>query len=263
MIASLLASVLAVSAIQDTVTLIPGAAVRFGTPSSQFGAAQGFQASPAGADERRSERTGTMRFFGIDAAATLRFFDRRLVEAEFVIESASPRQITYIEDDLRRRGYRRQCTVREPARDRCTWMGDAHVEMAREGARISAIVRPRTRKAPPAPAAGTPAPPSAGATHVHPDTLDLAGGAMTEHVERAVHAPYPEAARAAGVMGVVRMLALVDTSGAVTEIRIRHSIPELDESAVDALRQWRFRPFQLDGRPVARWVIVPMRFTLH
>lgn len=260
MTALLLAAVLAVPAIQDTVTALPGTGLRFGAESARFGVAQGFQPSARPAQGGRSERVGTMRFFGIDADATLSFLERRLVQADFVIESASPRQISYIEDDLRRRGYRRACAVRDRERSQCTWTGAAHVEITREGARLSATLRPLT---PEAPAAGPPPGPPAAAIPVHPDTLWTQEDAGRQFVESMVAPSFPEAAREASVMGVVRMAALVDTNGAVAEIRMMHGIPELDDAARAALRQWRFRPSTYDGRAAMRWVVVPMRFTLH
>lgn len=270
-IVSLLAAALAVSAIQDTTSALPGTPLRFGMETSRLGAAQGFQPAPGGQAPDRQQRVGAMRFFGIDATATLSFLDRRLVEAEFVIENASPRQIAYIDDDLRRRGYRRGCAILERERSRCTWTGATRVELAREGARITATIRPLTREERRAPAADAPAIAAAGARDsvagmpMHPDTLSLPPGWTEEDflIERAPAPEYPAAAREAGVQGVVRLLARVDTSGAVTEVRIVRGIPELDSAAVATARGMRFRPFVHEGRRVGGWVRLPIRYTIH
>jgi TonB family protein len=274
-IAFMLASLLAVPAMQDTTSALPGTPLRFGMESGRFGAAQGFQPTPRPQPPDRQERAGAMRFFGIDATATLSFLDRRLVQGDFVIENASPQQIGYIDDDLVRRGYRRQCTVRERERSQCTWTGGTRVEMSREGRRITATVRPLTREERGGAVAGGAvaggaidgaADSAVAAPDTMPmdaDTLAWGPGAMSAYVETGTAPRYPDQAREAGVMGVVRMLALVDTTGAVIDVRITRSIPELDAAAIEALRQWRFRPFVRDGRRVGRWVHVPMVFTLH
>jgi len=256
-----------VSANQDTTSALPGTALRFGMESSRFGAAQGFQPTSRQLPADRLERSGPMRFFGIDAEATLSFLERRLVQADFVIAKASPRQIAYIDDDLARRGYHRGCIVLERDRSQCTWLGPTRIELSRSGARITAVIRPRTREAPPAPL-GEPAAGVADTSPVmpmHPDTLVMPPGwePVDFLVGPAPTAGYPRAARDAGVQGVVRMLARVDTSGTVVDVKILRSIPELDSAAVATLRGMRFRPFMYEGRRVGGWVRVPVTFTLH
>lgn len=51
--------------------------------------------------------------------------------------------------------------------------------------------------------------------------------------------------------------------GTVSDTRITGSIPELDAAAAQAVRQWRFKPAQSKGQPVAVWVAVPIKFSLH
>ena len=74
---------------------------------------------------------------------------------------------------------------------------------------------------------------------------------------------YPPAARASGVEGQVLVQALVGSDGLVKDTRIVKSIPELDDAAVAAVRQWRFKPARSKGQPVAVWVAVPVKFSLH
>lgn len=74
---------------------------------------------------------------------------------------------------------------------------------------------------------------------------------------------YPEAARRAGVSGTVMIQALVGRDGEVKDMRVTNSIPALDSSAVACVRQWRFKPALFKGQPVAVWVAVPVKYTLH
>lgn len=71
---------------------------------------------------------------------------------------------------------------------------------------------------------------------------------------------YPEAARRAGIRGVVSVNAHVQTDGSVGEVRVIRSIPELDRAAIDCAKKWRFKPALSAGRPVAVWVGIPIRF---
>ena len=71
---------------------------------------------------------------------------------------------------------------------------------------------------------------------------------------------YPEAARRAGVEGTVIVQALVGVDGRVRNTTVIKSIPGLDDAALEAVRQWVFKPASTGGKPVAVWVAVPVRF---
>jgi len=74
---------------------------------------------------------------------------------------------------------------------------------------------------------------------------------------------YPDIAREAGVDGTVLVQALVGKDGRVKDTRVVKSIPMLDAAASAAVKQWVFKPALSNNKPVAVWVAVPVRFTLH
>jgi protein TonB len=74
---------------------------------------------------------------------------------------------------------------------------------------------------------------------------------------------YPPAAMAAKVGGVVRIEALIDPSGKISHTRVTESVPELDQAAVDAVRQWEFTPTLLNGVPQPVFVTMTVNFTLR
>lgn len=74
---------------------------------------------------------------------------------------------------------------------------------------------------------------------------------------------YPDDARRRGVDGTVMVQALVGTDGRVKDTKIVKSIPELDAAAIAAVRQWIFKPALSKGAPVAVWVAVPVKFSIH
>jgi len=61
---------------------------------------------------------------------------------------------------------------------------------------------------------------------------------------------YPESARKAGVEGEVIIEARTDEAGKVVDARIVQSIPpDLDQAAVDAVRQWIYEPLLIGNKP--------------
>lgn len=74
---------------------------------------------------------------------------------------------------------------------------------------------------------------------------------------------YPDIAREAGVDGQVMTQALVGKDGRVKDVRVVKSIPMLDAAAVAAVKQWVFKPALSNNKPVAVWVAVPVKFSLH
>jgi TonB family protein len=73
---------------------------------------------------------------------------------------------------------------------------------------------------------------------------------------------YPAMARLAHQEGIVIIEATIDEQGNVTETHILRSIPLLDESAVAAVRQWKFSPTLLNGVPVSIVMTVTVNFKL-
>jgi TonB family protein len=75
---------------------------------------------------------------------------------------------------------------------------------------------------------------------------------------------YSDEARRLGVEGIVTAQAHVDESGNVTGVRVVKGLGlGLDQNALVALRQWRFRPGTRDGSPIAMDVEVEVEFTMR
>jgi TonB family protein len=72
---------------------------------------------------------------------------------------------------------------------------------------------------------------------------------------------YSEDARRAKYQGTAMLEVEVNTEGRVEHIRVRHSLGlGLDEKAMDAVRQWRFKPALKQGQPVAVQAQVSVSF---
>lgn len=74
---------------------------------------------------------------------------------------------------------------------------------------------------------------------------------------------YPDLARAAGVEGMVIVECRVDTEGNIVDARVLRGHPLLDAAALEAIRQWRYRPTLLNGQRVSVLMTVTVRFQLR
>lgn len=73
---------------------------------------------------------------------------------------------------------------------------------------------------------------------------------------------YPEAARSAKVQGVVIIEATIGANGKVADAKILRSVPQLDDAALAAVKQWEFSPTLLNGKPVPVVMTVTVNFKL-
>jgi periplasmic protein TonB len=75
---------------------------------------------------------------------------------------------------------------------------------------------------------------------------------------------YPEIAKRAGVEGKVHVLAFVDETGNVTKVEILKGLGAgLDEVAMNAVKQTKFKPGKQRGKPVKVQVSIPIVFRLQ
>jgi protein TonB len=81
---------------------------------------------------------------------------------------------------------------------------------------------------------------------------------------REVKPNYTEGAMRRKVQGSVTVAAVVKTDGTAGDVVVTQSLdPELDEQAVIAARQWKFKPGTKDGHAVNVQVDIELTFTLR
>jgi len=74
---------------------------------------------------------------------------------------------------------------------------------------------------------------------------------------------YPDSAKKKGLEGTVYVQVFVDTAGMPTKAKVvKSDNPLFDRPSLDAIRNWRFTPAQVGGKPVGVWVTVPFRYKL-
>lgn len=75
---------------------------------------------------------------------------------------------------------------------------------------------------------------------------------------------YTEIARRARIEGVVIVQAIVNKEGIVENVKVLKGLPMgLDQSAVDAVKRWRFEPATLHGKPVDVYYTLTVNFQLN
>jgi protein TonB len=74
---------------------------------------------------------------------------------------------------------------------------------------------------------------------------------------------YPELAQRVRLEGLVILEAVIDVSGNVTSTRVLRGHPLLDQAAVDAVQQWKFKPATLNGEVIPVVMTVTVHFKLQ
>jgi len=72
---------------------------------------------------------------------------------------------------------------------------------------------------------------------------------------------YPAAARHLRLAGEVVLEATVMEDGTVGAIKVIKGSPPLAQSAVDAVKNWRYQPYELNGKPVKNETKITVDFT--
>jgi TonB family protein len=86
----------------------------------------------------------------------------------------------------------------------------------------------------------------------------VSGGSL----ERKVQPIYPAQARSTRLQGPVVLQVVIDEVGEVRNLRTVSGDSVLARAAIDAVRQWRFQPYRLNGQPVKMPTQITVNFTL-
>jgi len=89
-----------------------------------------------------------------------------------------------------------------------------------------------------------------------PVSLGVSGGKLLHRVSPA----YPIEARVLRQGGTVVLAATVMEDGRVGSVRVIDGPPLFAQSAVEAVKQWRYKPFELDGKPVKNEIGITLHF---
>jgi protein TonB len=81
-------------------------------------------------------------------------------------------------------------------------------------------------------------------------TVRISQGVSQGLLIKRVQPKYPPAALAVRAQGAVQIEATINKEGNVTNLKVLSGDPVLARAALEAVRQWRYKPYYLDGDPV-------------
>jgi len=93
--------------------------------------------------------------------------------------------------------------------------------------------------------------------------LAVGGDVTPAKMISSVQPVYSSLARMQHVSGDVKIDALIDANGRVTSMKVISGPTLLHQAATDALRQWKYKPATLDGKPVPMHLTVTLQFRLQ
>ncbi len=85
---------------------------------------------------------------------------------------------------------------------------------------------------------------------------------MEANLVHRVQPAYPPLARAARIQGAVVLQAIISKNGTIQNLQVLNGHPMLVRAAIDAVQQWRYRPYFLNGEPVEVETQITVNFIL-
>lgn len=90
----------------------------------------------------------------------------------------------------------------------------------------------------------------------------VTAGVMQMNILFKVPPVYPEDAKKARISGKVLLTAVIGKDGSVEKLRVVSGPASLQQSALDAVKDWRYKPFLLNGDPVEVETTITVVYTL-
>jgi periplasmic protein TonB len=96
-----------------------------------------------------------------------------------------------------------------------------------------------------------------------PQKIRVSSGVAAGNLVQKVQPQYPAIAKTARIQGTVVLEATISKSGAIEGLKAVSGPPMLYQAAIDAVRQWRYKPYMLNGEPVEVGTTINVVFTLN
>jgi protein TonB len=95
-----------------------------------------------------------------------------------------------------------------------------------------------------------------------PHALQVSEGVIQGLLIKKVAPAYPPVALQLRKQGDVHLLATVSKTGSITQMKVLSGESMLAKAAMDAVRQWKYRPFLLNAEPVEVQTQITIKFKL-
>jgi len=86
---------------------------------------------------------------------------------------------------------------------------------------------------------------------------------MDGYLMRCIQPDYPPLAKQARIQGPVEMAAVIGKQGTIENLQVLKGHPMLIPSALNAVKQWRYRPYNLNGEPIEVDTRITVTFVLE
>ncbi len=95
-----------------------------------------------------------------------------------------------------------------------------------------------------------------------PKKVAISSGVAAGNLISKPEPTYPAIAKAARIQGTVVLSATISKTGTIEHLTVVSGPQMLAQSAIDAVKQWRYKPYLLNGEPVEVQTAVNVTFTL-
>jgi periplasmic protein TonB len=95
-----------------------------------------------------------------------------------------------------------------------------------------------------------------------PQRVRVSSGVSSGMLIRKVQPNYPQLAKQARIQGTVLLQAEISKDGTIQNLQLISGHPMLAPAAIEAVKQWRYKPYLLNGEPVAVETTVQVNFSL-
>ena len=95
-----------------------------------------------------------------------------------------------------------------------------------------------------------------------PQRVRVSQGVSQGLLIKKIQPPYPPLARQARIQGQVVLQAEISKDGSIQNLRLISGHPMLAPSAIEAVKQWRYKPYYLNGEPVEVETQITVIFSL-
>jgi protein TonB len=92
------------------------------------------------------------------------------------------------------------------------------------------------------------------------EPVTLTESTVRDLLMQPVEPEYPAGAKAGGQRGSVVLQVIIGRDGAVRDAKFLQGSLVFARSAIDAVKQWRFRPYSMNGRVVAVQSVITLNF---
>jgi protein TonB len=92
------------------------------------------------------------------------------------------------------------------------------------------------------------------------EPVSLPASALPELASQPVQPVYPDAAKASGQRGSVVLQVLIGRDGAVQDVKFLQGSLVFAQAAIEAVHQWQFKPYTLNGRAVSVQSTITLNF---